>query len=204
MLLAACGPAPTATPPPATQPPAATEAPTTAPTEAPAYEGLKVEAPNCDYGGEFKSMEAVDEFTVKFSLCYPDAAFLSKIAFTSYGIEPAEYLESTGGTGDILEKPIGTGPYMVESWERGNQLVYKAFPDYWGEKAKSETLVFRWGTEAAQRLLELQSGTVDAIDNVGTDDFETVKNDPNLQLLNRAPLNVMYVGMNNTYKPFED
>jgi hypothetical protein len=32
---------------------------TEAPTEAPAYEGMKVEAPNCDYGGEFKSIEAV-------------------------------------------------------------------------------------------------------------------------------------------------
>jgi ABC-type transport system substrate-binding protein len=208
MSLAACGgapatQAPVATEAPATEAPAPTEMPATEmpATEAPAaYDGLKMDAPNCDYGGEFKSMEAVDEFTVKFTLCVPDPAFPSKIAFTSFGIQPQEYLESTGATGDILEKPIGTGPYKVESWERGNELVFTKFDDYWGEAAKTQTLVFRWGTESAQRLLELQSGTVDAIDNVGPDDFETVQNDSNLQLLTRPALNVMYIGFNNNPK----
>ena len=77
----------------------------------------------------------MDDVTVKITLCVPDPAFPSKIAFTSFAIQPSEYLESTGGNGDLLEKPIGTGPYMVESWERGNQLVLKANPNYWGENA---------------------------------------------------------------------
>jgi peptide/nickel transport system substrate-binding protein len=79
-------------------------------------------------------------------------------------------------------------------------LVFTKFDDYWGDPAKNQTLVFRWGTESAQRLLELQSGTVDAIDNVGPDDFETVQNDSNLQLITRPALNVMYVGFNNNPK----
>src|SRR5688500_16386187 len=61
----------------------------------------------------------------------------------------------------------------------------------------NQTLVFRWGTESAQRLLELQSGTVDGIDNVGPDDFETVEGDANLQLLVRQALNIFYIGFNN-------
>ena len=201
ILLAACGaPAPTAAPVATEAPVVATEAPVVA-TEAPvAYEGMSVSAPDCTYGGEFKSIEAVDELTVKITLCVPDPAFPSKIAFTSFGIQPSEYLTSTGATGAILEKPIGTGPYMLDTWERGSQVVLKANPNYWGEKAKTETLVFRWGTESAQRLLELQSGTVDAIDNVGPDDFATVEGDSSLQLLNRAALNVMYVAFNNNPK----
>jgi ABC-type transport system substrate-binding protein len=208
-VLTACGGAPaTATEAPViTEPPteAATEAPTEAPTEAateaPAteapstYEGMLVEAPDCEYGGEVKSIQAVDEFTVKFNLCVPDPAFPSKIAFTSFAIQPAEHLEATEGR--PLENPIGTGPYMVESWERGNQLVFTRFDDYWGDPAMNQTLVFRWGTESAQRLLELQSGTVDGIDNVGPDDFETVEGDSNLQLLVRPALNVFYIGFNN-------
>jgi ABC-type transport system substrate-binding protein len=197
LLLASCA-APTTEAPVATEPPAATEPPTEMPTEAPAaYEGLMVESPDCDYGGEVKSIQAVDQFTVKFTLCVPDPAFPSKIAFTSFAVQPQEYLESTGGTGDLLEKPIGTGPYMVESWERGNQLVLTRFDDYWGEAAMNQTLVFRWGTESAQRLLELQSGTVDAIDNPGPDDFATIEGDANLQLLPRPALNIMYIGFNN-------
>ena len=204
-VLTACGGAPaTATEAPViTEPPteAVTEEPTEAATEAPAteapstYEGMMVEAPDCEYGGEVKSIEAVDEFTVKVSLCVPDPAFPSKIAFTSFAIQPSEHLEATEGR--PLENPIGTGPYMIESWERGNQVVFTRNDNYWGEPAMNQTLVFRWGTESAQRLLELQSGTVDGIDNVGPDDFETVEGDSNLQLLVRPALNTFYIGFNN-------
>jgi len=202
LVLAACGT-------PATEAPAApveaTEAPMAA-TEAP----VAPEVPNqavvtdtsyaatdCAYGGEFKSIEAVDESTVKITLCVPDPAFPSKIAFTSFAIQPSEYLEATGGNGDLLEKPVGTGPYMVTSWERGNQLVFTKNPNYWGENTGADTLVFRWGTESAQRLLELQSGTVDGIDNVGPDDFATVEGDSALALYTRPALNIMYIGFNN-------
>lgn len=217
LMLAACGT-------PATEAPVATEAPATgapateAPAEVPFVDHAVVtdtsySADSCEYGGEFKSIEAVDELTVKITLCVPDPAFPSKIAFSSFAIQPSEYLESTGGNGDILEKPIGTGPYMVEAWERGSQIVFKAFPDYYGDKALAETLVFKWGAESAQRLVELQSGTVDGIDNVGTDDIAVVKADPNLQLITREALNVMYFGFNtdpqvegwdNTKNPFTD
>ena len=198
LVLAACGGGAAATEAPAATEaaPAATEAPTA--TEAPAaYEGMMVEAPNCDYGGEFKSIQAVDESTVKITLCVPDPAFPSKIAFTSFAIQPSEYLESTGGNGALLEQPVGTGPYMVDSWVRGDQLVLKKNPNYWGENLGAETLVFKWSTESAQRLLELQSGTVDGIDNVGPDDFATVEGDSNLALYTRPALNIMYIGFNN-------
>jgi ABC-type transport system substrate-binding protein len=205
VVLAACGGGAATTEAPAPQEPAAPE-PTKAPeptaVPAPAFEGMMVEAPNCDYGGTVKSIEAVDEFTVKLTLCVPDPAVPAKVAFSSLGIQPSEYLEATGGS--PLEKPIGTGPYKIESWERGNQIVFTRFDDYWGEPAKSQTLVFRWGTESAQRLLELQSGTVDAIDNVGPDDFAKVEGDSNLQLIEREALNVMYIGMTNTFAPFDN
>ncbi|MBK9924291.1 MAG: peptide ABC transporter substrate-binding protein [Anaerolineales bacterium] len=223
MVLVACGGAAT-TEVPATEAPVMTEAPATeapaaateAPTEVPFVDHAVItdtsySADSCDYGGEFKSIEAVDELTVKITLCTPDPAFPSKIAFSSFAIQPSEYLESTGGNGDLLEKPVGTGPYSVEAWERGSQIVFKANPEYWGEKAKTETLVFKWGAESAQRLVELQSGTVDGIDNVGTDDIAVVKEDANLQLIGREALNVMYFGFNtdpqvdgwdNTKNPF--
>ncbi|HSO26715.1 MAG TPA: ABC transporter substrate-binding protein, partial [Anaerolineales bacterium] len=188
--------------------PAATEeaAPeeTAAPEEGEMFEAMSVSAPDCDYGGLFKTIEAVDELTVRFEMCAPDPAFPSKIAFSAFAIQPMEHLEAVGGGGDLLEQPIGTGPYMVDDWKRGDELVYTAFADYWGDPANEPTLVFRWSSEAAQRLLELQAGTVDGIDNVGPEDFETVQNDPNLQLLVRPALNIFYVGMNNTYEPFNN
>ena len=186
------------------------EAAATAMAEEPAEEAtgdLMVVSAECDaegYTGLFQEIAAIDPLTVQFSMCAPDPAFPSKAAFTSFAIQPSEYLESTGGTGDLLEKPIGTGPYMVENWSRGEELVYTKNPNYWGDAAFADTLVFRWQTESAARLLELQTGAVDGIDNPAPDDFETIAGDANLQLLERPALNIFYVGMNNTFAPFDD
>ncbi|MCO5210919.1 MAG: ABC transporter substrate-binding protein [Caldilinea sp.] len=183
----------------AEQPEAATEAAPAGP-----FEPMVMAAENCDYGGEFKSMEAVDEKTVKFTLCYPDPAFPSKVAFSSFAINDAGYLESTGGGGTLVEQPNGTGPYKMVEWLRGDQIIFERNEDFWGEPAIAPTLVFRWSAESAQRLVELQAGTVDGIDNPGPDDFTVIEDDPNLQLAQRNGTNIFYLGMNNTFPPFDN
>lgn len=194
---------------------AACGATSTTDTEAPSDEsatsefvGKSLVAADCDSTGIIKSVVATGEHEVVFTLCQPDPAFLSKIAFSVYGIYPEEWLEATAGeegrTSEGLERPIGTGPYMLSEWNRGESITFTANPNYWGEAPKVDTLVFRWSTESAARLLELQSGTVDAIDNVGPTEFDVVRNDPNLVLMERPALNVFYVAMTNTFEPFND
>ncbi len=168
---------------------------------------MMVVSTECDaegYTGLFQEIAAIDALTVQFTMCSPDPAFPAKAAFTSFAIQPTEHLEAVGGTAELLENPVGTGPYMVEQWNRGEELTFTKNPNYWGEPAFADTLVFRWQTESAARLLELQTGTVDGIDNPAPDDFETIAGDANLQLLERPALNVFYVGMNNTFAPFDN
>jgi len=183
--------------------PAATEAAAEAAPAGP-FEPMVYAAENCDYGGLFKSMEAVDEQTVKFTLCYPDVAFPAKVAFSAFAINDADYLEATGGGGDLIENPNGTGPYTLAEWRRGDQMIFQRNENFWGEKAIPATVVFRWGAESAQRLVELQAGTVDGIDGVGADDFMTIEDDANLQLALRSGTNVFYLGMNNKFPPFDN
>ncbi|HEY3139480.1 MAG TPA: ABC transporter substrate-binding protein [Acidimicrobiales bacterium] len=154
------------------------------------------------YTGNLAKLEAVDELTVRFTLCKPDVALPAKVAFSSVGIHPAEYLEETGGS--PIDEPIGTGPYKLEEWDRGNQIVLTRNDDYWGDKAPTPTVVVRFSQESAQRLVELQSGTVDGIDNVGPEDFATVEGDDNLQLIERDPLNVFYLGFNVDKAPMDN
>jgi ABC-type transport system substrate-binding protein len=140
---------------------------------------------------------------VTFTLCRPDPAFLSKIAFSPFSIYPSEWLE-TASTTDRLEKPVGTGAYVVSEWNRGESITFTANPTHWGDAPEAETLVFRWSSESAARLLELQSGTIDGMDNVGPDDFETIRGDSSLALVERPALNVFYIGMTNTFAPFDN
>ncbi|MEJ5309081.1 MAG: ABC transporter substrate-binding protein [Anaerolineae bacterium] len=190
------------TPAPTVAPPVVQPTATTPPK--PAFEPMSISVPSCDYGGKMKEIAAVDELTVRFSLCKPDPAFMAKIAFIPFAIQPKEWIDKNGGAGELLSKPIGTGPYKLESWNRGDSIIFKRNEEYWGEKAKVETLVFRWATEGAARLLELQSGTVDYITNVSPDDYEKVESDDNLQLLYANIPNIFYVGMTNTFEPFNN
>jgi ABC-type transport system substrate-binding protein len=214
MLLAACQPQPAATAEPTKAPePTATTAPEptkapepTATTEAaPAYEGLKVDAGSCDYGGEFKSIEAVDELTVKFTLCYSDPAFPSKVAFNVFSIADSEFLTEKGGDSVAMsDGAVGTGPFVLDGWTRGDNITYKANPTYWGTKPSVDTLIFKWSEQSAQRLLELQSGTVDGIDNPAPEDFASIEGDTNLQLIRRDALNIFYIGFQVDMPPFNN
>jgi len=178
-------------------------APTT-PSKAQGFEPMTYAAENCDYGGELLSIEAVDELTVKLTLCTPDPAFPSKVAFSAFAIHSSDYLEATGGGGDLVEKPIGTGPYKLTEWKRGESVTMARFDDYWGNKALTPTLVFRWNAEGAARLTELEAGTVDGIDNPTPSDYEKIRNSGTLVLYDRAGTNVFYIGFNNRFPPLDD
>ena len=212
MTVAACTPAaPTAAPvevqPTAVpvEPTAVPAKPTAAPVEPVAtFEGMVQTAPDCDYGGLIKEIAAVDELTVQFTMCVPDPAFPSKAAFSAFAIQPKEWIETAMVSREILEKPVGTGPYYLDSWNRGDSIVLKKFADYWGDPAVTDTVVFRWSSEGAARLLELQSGTVDGIDNPSPDDFAVIQGDPTLVLYEREALNIFYVAMTNTFAPFDN
>jgi ABC-type transport system substrate-binding protein len=168
------------------------------------FEGMSYSAESCDYGGLFQSIEAVDELTVSFTLCTPDPAFPSKVAFSAYAINDADYLEATGGGGDLITNPNGTGPYMLQEWTQGESITFSAFDGYWGTPAAAETLVFRWNAEAAARLNELQAGTIDGMDNPGTDDFARIREDGNLTLYERPGTNIFYIGLNNWHAPMDN
>lgn len=169
-----------------------------------AFEGISVSADNCDYGGKIQSIEATAEHEVVFNLCKPDPAFEAKAAFTPFGIQPSEHIATAGADGSIIENPIGTGPFKLETWNRGDSVILAANEDYWGDDIPFDQLVIRWNSEGAGRLNELLSGQVDQITNLSPDDFATVQNDPNLQFLPVANPNVMYLAMTNTFEPFDD
>ncbi len=156
------------------------------------------------YTGQLKKITAIDRLTVEFQLCGAAADFLPKIAFSAFGIQDSDYLTAHAPDKSYLDKPNGTGPYKLKEWSKGNRVVFERFDGYWGDKAKTPNLEFRWSDQSAQRLLELQSGTVDGIDNPGTADIAVVQADSKLKFYPRPGLNTLFLGFNDTVKPFDD
>jgi ABC-type transport system substrate-binding protein len=163
------------------------------------FVGRSVEASSCDYGGKIGSVVATDRYSVTFNLCKPDPAFEAKIAFVPFGVQPEEHLEATGGS--PLDTPIGTAAWKFDEWNRGESIVFSRNDDYWGDTAPFETLVYRWATEGAARLLELQAGTVDMITLPSPDDRQGIADDPDLELVPQANPNTLYLAMVNVVDP---
>ena len=211
LALAACGGG-AATEAPAPEEPAAPpveEPAAPAPTEAPAmpdFVGESLVAPDCDYGGNFKSVEAVDQFTVKFTFCAPEPAFIAKIASVeAFDIYDEGYLQETSGDAVAMnENPVGTGPYIVSEWVRGDHITLVPNPNYFGEAPANSTFIIKWNKEAAARLLDLQAGNVSGIAEVTSDDLPTIDADASLKLYPRKVNNFLYLGINNTKPPFDN
>src|SRR5512141_899282 len=166
--------APTATTGPTTAPTATTR-PTAAPTGTPypdpvepASEPSSITDTYPNYGGEVdcagktfngrpysgnvKSITSTDDHTVVFTLCAPDVAFLSKVAFSVFGINDSEYLIQHAAANDLPAGMNGTGPYKLDQWQRGSELDYSRYDGYWGDPAVAATAVLKWITEPAGRL----------------------------------------------------
>jgi peptide/nickel transport system substrate-binding protein len=208
LVLAACGggssPTPSASASAASLPPfTATSYPTAGPADCKAPADSKHDA----YTGEFKQIKAVDRYTVEFDLCGSDIAFLSKVAFSAFPINDTAYLEAHSKDKSIVQMPNGTGPYFLKEWVKGDHITLQANPDYWGPKAKNQTVILKWSTESAQRLVQLQSGPpdgADGIDNPGKGDLAAISADTNLKLYPREGLNTLYLGMNILDKPWDN
>ena len=161
-----------------------------------------------EYTGNLKSIEAPDASTVVFNLCAPDVAFLQKIAFSVFYINDSGWIEKHAADGTIKDSMNGTGPYKLDAWNKGTELTFSKFDNYWNKDKYPvvPNAVLRWAADAGARLQALQAGQVTGITLVGPSDFDTVKNDTNL-LLAPAPegqaLNTLYVGMNHDTAPWD-
>jgi peptide/nickel transport system substrate-binding protein len=165
----------------------------------------------------FESCEVVDESTVVIRLTKPSSAILGALSLSSFSIASPKALTDYGadeGTVDEegiyhptgtfgTEHPIGTGPFMLDSWERGTRLTLVRYDDYWGETAKLDSLVFTPIPDNAARLQALQSGDIQGYDLVEPQDIPTIEGDSNLQILDRPAFNVGYVGINQAKPPMD-
>jgi len=149
-------------------------------------------------------IEAVDELTVRFTLCAPDPAFTQKLAVTNFAVNDSGWLAAAIADDSLTSTMNGTGPLALSAWEQGVQIVLTRNGAYWGDKAASERVVIQWEPESAARLLQLRAETVDAADNLAPTDEAAIAADTSLSLLTRPGFNTFYLNFNNRNAPVSD
>lgn len=107
-------------------------------------------------------VEVIDDKTVDFHLKNLDPVLLTKLA--SYGamIVPPKYIQEKGD--DFFNThPVGTGPFKFVAYKPKVNLQLEAFAEHWGGAPKLSELEYRFITEPATAVAELQAGRVDLV-----------------------------------------
>ncbi len=154
-----------------------------------------------------KSVEKVDDQTVKFTLNKRDATFLSSLGmdFTSiYSAEYADAMLKAGKPETVDTTPIGTGPFAFTGYVLDQASRYVAHKEYWKGKADFDRLIFEIVPDATTRYAKLQAGQCDLMDFPNATDIEKMKKDPKIQLLANPGLNIAYIAFNNEKAPFDN
>ncbi|MEZ4546471.1 MAG: peptide-binding protein [Thermodesulfobacteriota bacterium] len=121
----------------------------------------KVDAPQLrSYYQEIRDVEAIDDYTVKFTYARP--YFLALEFCGGMPIVPKHIFEKGDfNTNPAGRKPVGTGPFKFVKWTTGREVVLEKNPDYWGEKPHLNRIVFRIITDSSVALQVLKRQELD-------------------------------------------
>ena len=156
---------------------------------------------------KMKSVEKVDDMTVKITLAAPEAPFISEVAMEWASILSKEYADKLAKENkkeQIDQIPVGTGPFTFVSYEKDAVIRYKANKDYWRGKQKIDNLVFAITKDPAVRKAKLVAGECDIMPYPAAADIDALKANPKLTVEESPGLNIAYLTMNATMKPFDN
>ncbi len=154
--------------------------------------------------GGVKEVKVVDPHTVQIILNAPNAPFLANLAMSLAApvISPAAHKQA--GDQKFGTQPSGTGPFMLEKWDKDQQIVLKANPNYWGGKPKLERVIFKVTAKNEVRADEILAGQVDIMDGIANADVERIRKGSGIQMLEQDGMNISYMGLRTDRPPFND
>jgi peptide/nickel transport system substrate-binding protein len=150
-----------------------------------------------------ESVTAPDEATVVVTTKYPWAPLVADIALYVNGVIPADF----GGMAekDFWENPIGTGPFMLDEWKRGQSVKLVRNPNYWQEgKPYLDSITFTNVPSDNTRVLQIKGGQADIIRFPPYSAIESLQGTPGVQVELFPSTRVDYLLMNQKVQPFDD
>jgi peptide/nickel transport system substrate-binding protein len=141
-----------------------------------------------------------DDYTISVSLKHPDATFLWTVARQGSVIYPREAVET------LKSQPIGTGPFTLSEWVRGDRIVLARNKDYWQKGLPHlDKVTFRFIPDPNSALAALKSGDIDVSGfGLGPENVEELTKDGRFQVILGDSTNDVTLSLNNSKKPYSD
>jgi peptide/nickel transport system substrate-binding protein len=121
-----------------------------------------------------KNSKIIDPYTIELKLTAPYAAIFNTLSGGRGSIVSKKAVEEMGDS-KFARSPVGTGPYKLENWTSGTEIRLERNDSYWGDKAITKNVVFKIISEAANRVIELETGEADVIYEVAGTDVDRVE-----------------------------
>jgi len=149
---------------------------------------------------DFVEMQAPDEYTVVITTEVPNAVMLDRLQ--NRFVLSKSGMEAQGNQAEL--KPIGTGPYRFQSWQRDGNLVMVRNESYWGTKPSIREIVLRRVKEDSGRVAGLLAGQGDVANNVPVEELSRFDNNPRVRPEKVEGVRMYFLAMNVTHKPFDN
>ncbi|WP_428978742.1 ABC transporter substrate-binding protein [Brenneria tiliae] len=149
-------------------------------------------------------VEVVDPYTVRFTLGTPFAPFLYTLANAGAAIVNPAVIKDHGADdakGWLAENTAGSGPYMLQRWQKGQQLVLVPNPHYNGGKPAFKRVSVKIIGESATRRLQLSRGDIDIAESLPIDQLAALKKEGKVATNEYPSLRVTYLYLNNGRAP---
>ena len=151
-----------------------------------------------------KKVEAPDARTVRVTLKQKWAPFLADIALFDTAAYPKAYFDKVGAKG-LAAKPVGTGPFYLAEWKRGDYILLKKNPYYWDAgNVRLDAVRILTVPDDNTRILKLLNGEVDAISFVPFGRITELKNNPDVDVILDPSTRTDYLMFNHSKKPYGD
>lgn len=146
--------------------------------------------------------EIVSEYSIKFVLNAPFIPFLDLLTYTAAAmVSPTSHgwdITSPIWTG-FTKLPVGTGPFVIDSYIHDNETKFHAFENYWRETANISKLIFLYYDDPMSLTIDLLEGSVHFIDQIYQSLLPTLLADPNITVLDEGKTDavIRYLTFNN-------
>lgn len=148
------------------------------------------------------SVEVVDETTVKLHLDSPNSALLAMLTDVGNVIVPQEEVEGWGD--QFAQNLVGTGPFMINNIQSGQQIDLVSNENYWGPTPNLEGVTFKVISDPNMMANSLLSGDIHIATDIRMQNRQIVEQSDGVELSSVAGLSTIYLDLNNIEGPTSD